>query len=108
MLRNQCFTRVLLFNSGQLNLKLSYQVWGFKMASESAALGNGQNNEVDSANMGEGDVPSTYRRILVGMDGTADAQKAFDWYMDNIRQPDDFVYVGYCPAAGSLFNCKYF
>ncbi|KAK0041670.1 universal stress protein Slr1230-like isoform X2 [Biomphalaria pfeifferi] len=74
------------------------------MASESAALGNGQKNEGDNANIGEGDVPSTYRRILVGMDGTADAQKAFDWYMDNIHQPGDFVYVGYCPAAGSLFN----
>ncbi|CAL1539283.1 unnamed protein product [Lymnaea stagnalis] len=44
------------------------------------------------------------RRVLVGMDGSADADQAFDWYIENIFLPTDYVIIGYCPAAGSAFH----
>ncbi|XP_060575373.1 putative universal stress protein SAUSA300_1656 isoform X2 [Ruditapes philippinarum] len=32
------------------------------------------------------------RRILVAVDGSKAADHAFQWYLDHLRQPDDYVY----------------
>ncbi|KAK3768285.1 hypothetical protein RRG08_031077 [Elysia crispata] len=37
------------------------------------------------------------RRILIGMDGSLNANDAFNWYMKHIHQENDYIIIGYCP-----------
>ncbi|KAH3819754.1 hypothetical protein DPMN_121498, partial [Dreissena polymorpha] len=32
------------------------------------------------------------RRILIAIDGSESAEYAFDWYIHNMKQPNDYVY----------------
>lgn len=36
------------------------------------------------------------RRILIPIDGSAHSLRAFEWYRDHVRKPEDFVYLCHC------------
>lgn len=37
------------------------------------------------------------RRVLIGMDGSLNANDAFNWYMKQVHQENDYIIIGYCP-----------
>ncbi|RUS84080.1 hypothetical protein EGW08_008192 [Elysia chlorotica] len=37
------------------------------------------------------------RRVLIGMDGSLNANDAFSWYMKHVHQENDFIIIAYCP-----------